>query len=437
MHAAICPTCRNELREGAQFCRACGTAAATAEAPAESHMPSVALPSMSADRGSACGNCGTRLRGGAQFCVRCGSADVIAEGPAVSSQAPTESHPLAAGVPVMTAATHAFAAAPNQPETPSGPPTPIPPVPQPPAAAFAASAHARPPPVNPPPRRSGNSLAPTLLGVVAAAGIAVGALAATGVFSHSTPTQTVTSVATARPALPKSTVPAAQATTSKSSAVTAPRAASARGTISCGGDLSVGPNTSCSFAQNVEQAYDQSTGGTTVVTAHSPVTGLNYTIDCTGGSPHVCTGGSTHNASVYFTSGPSHSTPKANPPPQPSATTTGEFASFAGTWGAHEQGLVIDASGTGRLSYQDLTACPSCSFASAPTGSIDFALRSVTNGEGTGTVTASSDPRNGAVGAPVQVSLSAASPGQFLHVVIGGKQLINFCNSTSEGQCGA
>ncbi len=63
--------------------------------------------------------------------------------------------------------------------------------------------------------------------------------------------------------------------------------------------------------------YGDSVGGNTVVTAYSPATGLTYTIDCTGGSPRVCTGGTTHNASVYFTSGPSYSAPSA-----PSSTAT-------------------------------------------------------------------------------------------------------------------
>lgn len=98
----------------------------------------------------------------------------------------------------------------------------------------------------------------------------------------------------------------------------------------------------------------------------------------------------------------------------------------------------MDDSGTGHLNYADLAACSSCSFATAPRGTLEFVLTSVTNGEGTGSVTASSDPRNGwVIGAPVDVSLAAASPGQFLVVVIGGKQLINFCNSTAQGQCGA
>jgi hypothetical protein len=62
----------------------------------------------------------------------------------------------------------------------------------------------------------------------------------------------------------------------------------------------VGPNTSCGFAQNVEQAYFQTGGGSQAVSAYSPATGLTYTIDCTGDVPHACTGGTTHDASVYF-----------------------------------------------------------------------------------------------------------------------------------------
>ena len=84
------------------------------------------------------------------------------------------------------------------------------------------------------------------------------------------------------------------------------------GTSSCGGDLAVGPNTSCGFAQNVEQAYDQTSGGDQTVTAFSPATGITYTINCSGGSPHVCTGGTTHDASIYFTGGPSRLDPDSS-----------------------------------------------------------------------------------------------------------------------------
>jgi hypothetical protein len=120
-----------------------------------------------------------------------------------------------------------------------------------------------------------------------------------------------------------------------------------------------------------------------------------------------------------------------------SKTAPGAFAPFAGTWGAHEQTLVIDGSGTGTLKYVDLTLCSTCSLATAPVSTLVFVLTSVTNGQATGTVTASSDQSSWAIGDVVEVSLTPASPGQFLDLVIGGQQLVDFCNSTSAGQCGA
>jgi hypothetical protein len=65
---------------------------------------------------------------------------------------------------------------------------------------------------------------------------------------------------------------------------------------SCGDGITAGPNTTCSFARVVKDAYYSNGGGT--FTAHSPVTGQNYRMTCGGSSPHVCTGG--NNASVYF-----------------------------------------------------------------------------------------------------------------------------------------
>jgi hypothetical protein len=164
-------------------------------------------------------------------------------------------------------------------------------------------------PVPPPtqPSRSGNPLALILLGLVAIAGIAVGALAAGGAFSHATSTQTITPAGTVTPA------PGLTGTATSSPSTTAPppstatNAGGATGTTSCGGDVSIGPNTSCGFAVNVEKAYDVTSGGDQTVTAFSPATGQTYTINCTGGSPHFCTGGTTRNAAVYFTSGPSGS----------------------------------------------------------------------------------------------------------------------------------
>jgi glucodextranase-like protein len=66
-------------------------------------------------------------------------------------------------------------------------------------------------------------------------------------------------------------------------------------TSSCGGELSVGPNTSCAFAAQVRGAYQRNGAGT--VEVYSPVTQKTYFMTC-GGTPVVCTGG--NNASVYF-----------------------------------------------------------------------------------------------------------------------------------------
>ena len=68
-------------------------------------------------------------------------------------------------------------------------------------------------------------------------------------------------------------------------------------TQSCGDGVSVGPQTSCPFAQNVASEY-HSSGGAGTIRVYSPVTDRTYTMTCTSGSPHVCTGG--HDASVYF-----------------------------------------------------------------------------------------------------------------------------------------
>jgi hypothetical protein len=67
-------------------------------------------------------------------------------------------------------------------------------------------------------------------------------------------------------------------------------------TTDCSGGLLVGPNTSCAFAQNVEDEYYRSGGGW--ISVYSPVTLRTYSIFCTDSSPHVCTGG--NDAAVYF-----------------------------------------------------------------------------------------------------------------------------------------
>ena len=67
----------------------------------------------------------------------------------------------------------------------------------------------------------------------------------------------------------------------------------------CSGSLSVGPNTTCAFAENVEYEYFAEIGsGSGTVTAYSPVTEKLYSMYCTAGEPHECSGG--NNAAVYF-----------------------------------------------------------------------------------------------------------------------------------------
>ena len=76
-------------------------------------------------------------------------------------------------------------------------------------------------------------------------------------------------------------------------------AASSGGGTSCGEELSVGANTTCGFAANVRSDYYSEIGvGDGTVYSYSPATGRFYTMYCTAGAPHVCTGG--NDASVYF-----------------------------------------------------------------------------------------------------------------------------------------
>jgi hypothetical protein len=69
------------------------------------------------------------------------------------------------------------------------------------------------------------------------------------------------------------------------------------GGTDCGGGVRAGPNTSCPFARSVQDAY-ASGGGESQLQVYSSVTDREYTMTCSHGSPHVCTGG--NNASVTF-----------------------------------------------------------------------------------------------------------------------------------------
>jgi hypothetical protein len=103
-----------------------------------------------------------------------------------------------------------------------------------------------------------------------------------------------------------------QAAAAKSASATAPAAATVTQTVqggtvqggtgtkgtSCGGNLSVGPNTTCAFAANVRSAFYDAGGGNVNVEVYSPVTGRYYTMYCVAGVPSVCRGG--NNAVVYI-----------------------------------------------------------------------------------------------------------------------------------------
>jgi hypothetical protein len=167
----------------------------------------------------------------------------------------------------------------------------------------------------------------------------------------------------------------------------------------------------------------------------SPVANVAWTVQAVAfGGASTLNGTETRTSPTTTT--PSGTSTGSTPPsstPSPAAANVG--TTFAGNWGAHERSLVIDKAGTGRLIYPDMRLCPNCSFANAPLGTLAFVLTSVTNGVATGHVTATSDPKNSAIGAAVHLRLTAGSPGQLLEVDIGGKR--NFCNQTSAGQCGA
>jgi hypothetical protein len=77
-----------------------------------------------------------------------------------------------------------------------------------------------------------------------------------------------------------------------------PTAPNPPATTSCGDGLSVGPNTTCAFAESVREAYLGSGGGDVTVEAYSPVTQQSYTMSCQARAPTRCTGG--NNASVFI-----------------------------------------------------------------------------------------------------------------------------------------
>jgi hypothetical protein len=125
------------------------------------------------------------------------------------------------------------------------------------------------------------------------------------------------------------------------------------------------------------------------------------------------------------------------------------IAPFVGSWSAaHSNGLNIQSDGTGRWTYPDRRTCPHFPFqpdGCGVTGTTDFTLTSLDPvGNADGTVTASTDPTDGAAVGSSMV-IGHFSPGEtpwshgtgtVLWVNMGKLRGTNFCNQTSAHQCG-
>jgi len=103
---------------------------------------------------------------------------------------------------------------------------------------------------------------------------------------------------TKRAAKEKAAKAKAKATSAKSAKKVSKVSKAAKSATSCGGNLSVGSNTTCSFAYNVRAEYLAAGGRNAQFDAYSPVTGQYYVMTCTPGVPTVCRGG--NNAVVYI-----------------------------------------------------------------------------------------------------------------------------------------
>jgi serine/threonine protein kinase len=192
-------------------------------------------------------------------------------------------------------------------ETKIGPPTPLPPghrAQTPPPGYQPAYGYVTPPP--PPHERSGSPLALILLAIVAIAGIAVGALAAAGVFSKessTTPARTVAKKDKGNPeknrSKPEIQIPATAE--------------------SCASGVWVNSVTTCPFAENTRSAYAEASGAKQI-SSYSPVTGQTYAMKCEGAGTVVCRGGD--NAAVWFTSAKATGQKTPVPPPEPEAETS-------------------------------------------------------------------------------------------------------------------
>jgi serine/threonine protein kinase len=142
------------------------------------------------------------------------------------------------------------------------------------------------------PVRAGRTVALVLLAMVALAGIAVGALAASGVFTQSQ-TTTVNGPITGSSSVTSDSTSSSMTGGSRSAHLL-PTA-----TKKCDQNISAGPDTSCPLAENTFVAYydDYKANGqraSDTVTASSPVTQKSYELHCTNNGQTVDCAGSTN-----------------------------------------------------------------------------------------------------------------------------------------------
>jgi hypothetical protein len=122
----------------------------------------------------------------------------------------------------------------------------------------------------------------------------------------------------------------------------------------------------------------------------------------------------------------------------PAAADAAGLAPFVGSWHAHEESLDIQPNGNGLERYADKSTCPDAPAAGCgKTGTVDFALTSVSGDTATGAITATSTPRD-PIGGPVTIKLLGGGQGLQLWIA-GGDQGFPFCNSNdaSHYYCGA
>jgi hypothetical protein len=127
---------------------------------------------------------------------------------------------------------------------------------------------------------------------VAALVLAGGGVAAALALSRGGDDATTTAASGPRTITRTETTASRPITTTTSTSVSTPTTATSGGApvnaTECSSGLSVGPQTSCAFAENVRRAYYKSGGGSGTIEAYSPTTGRTYELECSEGATTVC-----------------------------------------------------------------------------------------------------------------------------------------------------